>query len=113
MGVLAAGERWPDGGLRPAFEDLVGAGAVIAGIASAGSGYLSLEAAAAAAAFADAQNDIEERMSRCVSGQELIERSYGVDVDWSAALDVSDAVPVLVEGKHVDASGSAPQPCLM
>jgi len=102
VGVLAAGERWPhDGSLRPAFEDFVGAGAIIAAI---GDAQLSSEAATAAAAFADAADDLERRMSECVSGRELIGRGYDVDVNWAADTNTSQTVPVLVDGKFVPAS---------
>src|SRR5262249_22041012 len=47
FGVVAAGERWNDGSLRPALEDLLGAGAVIAMLP----GGRSPEAEGAAAAF--------------------------------------------------------------
>ncbi len=46
--IIAAGERWPDGTLRPALEDLLGAGAILAMV---GSADLSPEARAAAAAI--------------------------------------------------------------
>lgn len=101
IGVLAAGERWlADGSLLPAFEDLVGAGAVIAAI---GASFRSPEAAAAAAVYAEAAEDISERLSDCTSGCELRERSFGIDVAWAAAVDVSQCVLVLVDGKYVAA----------
>lgn len=98
VGVLAAGERWPDGSLRPAFEDLVGAGAVIA---ATGAAEHSPEAAEAVAAYADAAADLSKRLADCVSGRELRYGGYGADVDWASELDVSRCVPVLVEGRYV------------
>lgn len=67
--VIAAGEHWPDGSLRPAVQDLWGAGAVEA----------SLEAA----------------MLECPSGQELATADFADDVRIAAQLDVSEGVPLL------------------
>ena len=99
IGVLAAGERWSaDSSLRPAFEDLVGAGAVIAAI---GTSHRSPEAAAAAAVYADAADDLSKCLSDCTSGRELRERGCGADVTWAAAVDASKSVPLLVDDRYV------------
>ena len=51
VAVVAAGERWSDGTLRPAVEDLWGAGAVIAGLVDLGATGLSPEARMAELAY--------------------------------------------------------------
>jgi 2-phosphosulfolactate phosphatase len=94
IGVVAAGEQWPSGALRPAIEDLLGAGAIIAALA----GRRSAEAAAAAAAFASMRDDLPSVLRGGLSGQELIAAGYVDDVDLAAKLDASDAAPRLVDG---------------
>jgi 2-phosphosulfolactate phosphatase len=90
VAVIAGGERWPDDTLRPAWEDLVGAGAVIAQLP----GPRSPEAEAACAAFAQARADSFQGLARCASGRELIERGFARDVELAGAFDVSKAVPI-------------------
>ena len=53
------------------------------------------------AAFRATANDLARLLSRCVSGCELVEMGYSVDVDIAEQLDVSDAVPVLNDGAFV------------
>jgi len=57
VAVIASGERWPDGSLRPALEDLLGAGAVLAALRKQHAGPLSPEAAEAADCF-EATSDV-------------------------------------------------------
>lgn len=97
LAVIAAGERWPDGGLRPALEDLLGAGAIISALRSLGAGPLSAEAAAAAACF-DGTADVEGAVASSVSGRELIADGFADDVAIAAELDSSAVVPVLTGG---------------
>jgi 2-phosphosulfolactate phosphatase len=97
--VVPAGERWRDGKLRPSVEDLLGAGAVIAHLP----GTLSPEARVALAAFEWARPNLAEALTECSSGRELIERGFPRDVDLAAELDVSAAVPLLVDGAYRDA----------
>lgn len=95
--VIPAGERWPDGTLRPSFEDLIGAGAIIHHL----DGKCSPEAKAARSAFEGAKQDLGTLLLGCSSGKELIERGYKQDVILAAELNVSDCVPTLQDGAYV------------
>ncbi|MGW2891098.1 2-phosphosulfolactate phosphatase [Streptomyces griseoruber] len=97
VGVVAAGERWPDGSLRPALEDLLGAGAIIAELRAQGAGPLSPEASAARAAFMGTP-DVADTVADCVSGRELTRGGFPDDVVIATELDASTAVPVLTDG---------------
>jgi len=99
--VLPAGEQWPDGSLRPCLEDWLGAGAILAALAERLSpAALSVEADAARAAAVAARGALSRALRDCASGRELIERGYEADVELAAALDVSEAVPVLRDGAY-------------
>ncbi len=102
--VIAAGERWPDGSLRPALEDLLGAGAILAALWAAGAGSLSPptwrpspEAEAARACF-EATRDVAAAVTGCTSGRELTEGGSGEDVAIAVELDACHLAPVLSDG---------------
>jgi 2-phosphosulfolactate phosphatase len=99
--VIAAGERWHHAGgpLRPAVEDVLGAGAVLAALdpsAAVSAPACSPEAAAARAAFVAARPRLYETLCSCASGRELLARGWEDDVANSAAHDVSATVCRLV-----------------
>ena len=107
LAVVAAGERWPDGRLRPAVEDQIGAGAFIAGLAAAGRGGYEAgdgrhgyapEAVAAMAVYESAEPRLHEMLQQCSSGRELSGAGYAEDVDIAAELDDSDSVAILRDG---------------
>ena len=96
--VIAAGERWrgTTGPLRPAVEDLLGAGAILRAAAARDPGFaLSPEARAAVGAASELGHDLGTALAASGSGQELIAQGHGADVDLAAALDASAVVPVL------------------
>ena len=99
VAVVAAGERWPDGSLRPAAEDLWGAGAVLAALADLGGDGLSPEARVAEQAFRSIEDDVAGAVRGCASGVELIDAAFGKDVDMAAELDVAEVVPLLADGE--------------
>lgn len=102
IAVVCAGERWPDGSLRPAIEDLIGAGAIIDHL----SGDRSPEAHVAVAAFRDASGALLERVRASASGRQLEDRGFAQDVALASDLDDSTCVPVLVGNGFVDAASS-------
>ena len=96
--VVPAGERWPDGSLRPAAEDLWGAGAVLAaltGLDRVADGDLSPEALLARDAYLAAEPRLAEALAGCAGGQELAAVGFADDVSVAAELDLSDVVPLL------------------
>lgn len=95
--VVPAGERWPDGSLRPAIEDWIGAGAVLARLP----GRPSPEAEMAIAAFEKLGRRCGPVLEGCSSGKELIDRGFGEDVALAAGLDASATAPRLQDGSFV------------
>jgi 2-phosphosulfolactate phosphatase len=99
--IVACGERWAtvadDDGLRPATEDWLGAGAIVAALTA--HGYeCSPEASAASASFMAARAELPDVLRRCVSGRELVEKGFAADVDLAAELN-----SVSVAGRRVSA----------
>jgi 2-phosphosulfolactate phosphatase len=88
------GEHWPDGSLRPAIEDLIGAGAIIAALAQP----TNPEAELALAAFQFAKPNLSRILNGCASGLELHDRGYPQDIALAADLDCSLVAPSLHNG---------------
>lgn len=82
--VVPSGEKWPDGSLRPALEDWLVAGGVIAQLPERNP---SPEALAAAASFHALP---VTALRQCSSARELIERGFSADVDLCLATDADD-----------------------
>jgi 2-phosphosulfolactate phosphatase len=96
VGIVPAGEQWADGSLRPAVEDLLGAGAILDALRLP----LSAEARVARDAFRAAAPDLAAILRASVSGQELIGRGFAEDVEFAAALNVSATAPFLRDGAY-------------
>jgi 2-phosphosulfolactate phosphatase len=95
IAVIAAGELWPDGSLRPAIEDLWGAGAVLAALEDHDWPGLSPEAAMAADAYRLIAGREESHLLACASGTELVKAGWAEDVAVAAEVGMGTAVPLL------------------
>jgi 2-phosphosulfolactate phosphatase len=103
VAVVPAGERWDDGSLRFAYEDLVGAGAVVERLTACVPRLVRSPAADAAARAFVGLRPLEDTPS----GRELVDRGFAEDVELAARVDASHVVPVLAEGRFVAASQSS------
>ncbi len=92
--LVAAGEKWPDGSLRPAFEDQLACGAIAHFLACP----MSPEASIARAGYLSCTDDLHEALQGCASGQELTHYGYAADVEWAGELNAEGCVPEL---RHV------------
>ena len=97
--VVPSGEMWNDvreneDRLRPSIEDYLGAGAILSKL----DGEKSPEAEVCIASFNGTKENIPQLIWDCGSGRELRERGYEADVLHCGRLDVSTAVPILVDG---------------
>lgn len=99
IGLVPAGERWPDGSLRPAIEDWLGAGAILDHILAP----CAPEAQLARDAFRAAGREVPRLVRLSVSGRELVDAGFSGDVDLAVELKASDTAPVLREGAFVPA----------
>jgi len=92
--VVPAGEHWPDGSLRPAVEDLLGAGAVLH--------HLGLPPCPEAQVARDAFRSVGPAVAALVragrSGQELVGRGFAGDVELAVQEGCSGAAPLLRNG---------------
>ena len=94
IAVIAAGEVRPDGSLRFAVEDLLGAGAVIDALAERGIDHCSPEAAAAAASFTGLKRAVKHLVKASETGQALADAAATTDAPAGAA---SPAVTVVTD----------------
>jgi 2-phosphosulfolactate phosphatase len=105
--VAALGDRHGASALRPAVEDLLGAGAVLRAlrvVTGVAPDRVSPEARAAMAAFDEARDDLPGWLLASTSGRELVGQGRRDDVMAAAALDVEAIAPVLVRAAFVGAT---------
>lgn len=93
ISIIASGEQWADKSLRVAFEDLVGAGAIISYL----TGNLSPESKAGLTIFENSKTTLITDIKKCSSGKELIERGFEKDILLACEINSSDNVPVLTD----------------
>ncbi|NJR59189.1 MAG: hypothetical protein HC769_10250 [Cyanobacteria bacterium CRU_2_1] len=102
ISVIPAGEQWQDNSLRPALEDVIGAGAILSYL----KGTRSPEAEMAVAVFDRFKHHLTTTLKQCSSGKELIAKGFETDVELAATLNMSHCIPRLVNNAYVNVETS-------
>lgn len=95
VAVIPAGELHASGALRPAVEDLLGAGAIVDALTAVGIDHCSPEAATASSAYYALRRGIGHLVSASASAEELRRQDFAADVDLARQVNASRTVPVL------------------
>ncbi len=102
IAVIAGGEGWKDHDrFRPALEDFLGAGAVLAALDPDRSHSSSPDSRSARAAFIDASDDLLGALQGTASGVELTRIGFADDVETASHLDTTDLAAELLDGAFV------------
>ena len=92
--VIACGERHPNGSLRPAVEDWMGAGAIVSHVEAP----WSAEAEVCRETYLAVHYRVPELVSESESGRELRAAGYAMDVTYASAIDVHDTAVIMRRG---------------
>ena len=87
--------------MRPAIEDYIGAGAIIAHL----KGSKSPEAEMAELSYTSCES-ISQAVNECSSGRELNERGFGDDVKLAVQENCSQVVPLFHDGEYINSTAS-------
>lgn len=97
---ISAGERWPDDSLRPAVEDLMGAGMLISEIKAISTDIsLGMDAAVALASYRSFAAQLVELVKASASGRELIDAGFADDVNIACELNESRSVAIFDQNR--------------
>ncbi len=95
VAVIAAGEKWPDGSLRPSLEDALGAGAVISSMMAEPCDLTLSPEAAAVRALYEVTPSTAAAIKASASGQELLQAGFTEDVEIAVEVGAGTAIPVM------------------